>query len=101
MSRLDDAIWIVEEDTSKSSIGNKKRALVDATSVKSQMRELLRVVSAMFDQADELRGMKLSEVELTVEINAEGQVSLVSAGSKTASRGAITLRFTRSDLQDS
>jgi hypothetical protein len=40
--------------------------------------------------------MCLDEVELAVEISAEGEVKLV-AGGKAAGRGAITLKFKRAE----
>jgi hypothetical protein len=38
--------------------------------------------------------MQLNEVELLVEISAEGEIKLV-AGGKAAGKGAITLKFGR------
>ena len=73
-----------------------KRVPLDALALKAQIGGLLKVVSDIFDQAEQKAGMKLSEVELCVEINAESQVSLVGTGGKVASKGGITLKFTRS-----
>ena len=39
--------------------------------------------------------MQLNEVTLSVEINGEGQVSLVGTGGKLGNKGGITLKFTR------
>jgi hypothetical protein len=78
-----------------TSIFTKKRVPLDAVALKSQMSGLLKVVGDLFNQAEEQTGMKLSEVQLSVEINAEGQVSLVGNGGKLANKGGITLKFTR------
>ena len=74
----------------------KKRVPLDAQALKTQMNGLLKVVGEMFEQAEQQTGMKLNEVELSVEINAEGQVSLVGTGGKLGNKGGITLKFTRS-----
>jgi hypothetical protein len=73
----------------------RKRVPIDALALKAQMDGLLNVVGELFDQADQQTGMKLSEVELSVEINAEGQVSLVGNGGKLGNTGGITLKFIR------
>ncbi|MEO1402297.1 MAG: hypothetical protein AAFV72_13780 [Cyanobacteria bacterium J06635_1] len=49
----------------------------------------------MFDQATIQKELKLNEVELSVEINAEGQISLVGNGGKLCNTGGITLKFVR------
>jgi hypothetical protein len=72
-----------------------KRVPIDALALKAQMGGLLKVVGDLFDQAEQQTGMKLSEVQLSVEINTEGQVSLVGSGGKVANKGGITLKFTR------
>ena len=41
--------------------------------------------------------MQLDELELTVEINGEGQVSLLGTGGKVGTKGAIKLKFKRKD----
>ena len=73
----------------------RKRVPLDALALKAQMDGLIKVVGELFSQADVQTGMTLSEVELSVEINAEGQVSLVGNGGKLGSTGGITLKFVR------
>ena len=52
----------------------------------------------MFSQAEQLRtGMQLDEIELSVEINSEGKVSLFGIGGKAGGKGAMTLKFKRRD----
>jgi hypothetical protein len=81
------------ESVTKGS--KRKRVSLDALALKEQMGGLLSVIGDLFDQADQQTGMKLSEVELSVEINAEGQVSLVGTGGKLGNTGGITLKFIR------
>jgi hypothetical protein len=73
----------------------RKRIPIDAAALKTQMNGLLQVVGDIFDHAQQQTGLQLNEVELTVEINAEGQVSLLGSGGKLANKGGITLKFKR------
>ncbi|MEL6137074.1 MAG: hypothetical protein AAFR42_06655 [Cyanobacteria bacterium J06628_6] len=73
----------------------RKRVPLDAQALKTQMQGMLAIVNDLFDQAQPSDGLQLSEVELSVEINAEGQVSLVGNGGKLGNTGGITLKFTR------
>ncbi len=59
------------------------------------MNGLLQVVSDVFDQANQQSGLQLDEVELSVEINAQGQVSLLGSGGSLSDKGAIKLKFKR------
>ena len=72
----------------------RKRIPIDAVALKAQMNGLLKVVGELFEQAENQTGMKLNEVELSVEINAEGKVSLVGTGGSLSNKGGITLKFT-------
>lgn len=76
-------------------LATRKRVPLDAQALRTQMEGLMSVVGDMFQQAEATTGMKLETVELSVEINAEGQVSLVGNGGKLGNTGGITLKFTR------
>ncbi len=52
-----------------------------------------RVLNPARQSAAEVAGMELEEIELSVEINGEGQVSLLGSGVKASSKGAMTLKF--------
>ena len=73
----------------------RKRTPLDAQALKTQMKGLLAVVNELFDEATTSTGLQLNEVELSVEINAEGQLSLVGNGGKLGNSGGITLKFVR------
>ena len=77
------------------SISHRKRVPLDAQALKSQMEGMLAIVNDLFSQSDTQTGLRLDEVELSVEINAEGQLSLVGNGSKLGNKGGIILKFTR------
>ena len=72
----------------------RERVPLDATALKVQMNGLLKVVGEVFAQAQQHSGsLQLDELELAVEINAEGQVSLLGSGGKIADKGTIKLKF--------
>jgi hypothetical protein len=73
----------------------RQRVPLDAVALKSQMNGLLQVVSDVFDQANYQAGLQLDEVELSVEINAQGQVSILGSGGSLSDKGAIKLKFKR------
>jgi hypothetical protein len=73
----------------------RQRVPLDAVALKVQMQGLLQVVGDVFDQASLQSDLQLDEIELAVEINAEGQVSLLGNGGKLADKGAIKLKFKR------
>ncbi len=76
---------------------HRRRVPLDAAALKTQMDGLLQVIISVFDQATQQTGLQLDEVELAVEINAEGQVSILGNGGKLADKGAIKLKFKRAD----
>ena len=112
----EDYIVIVTDDTAEASIsieGEKgwgeevrnriaslREARLPVVQLEQNMNRFLQMVGRLFKQVDQQIGiesdMKLDEVELSVEISAEGEFKLV-AGGKTAGKGAIKLKFTRSD----
>jgi hypothetical protein len=77
------------------STPGRKRVPIDAAALKTQMNGLLQIVGEVFDHAQQQTGLQLQEVELSVEINAEGQVSLLGSGGKLANKGGINLKFKR------
>lgn len=44
--------------------------------------------------------MELDEIELSVEVNGEGQLSLLGSGAKVGSSGAMTLHFKKISAND-
>lgn len=72
----------------------RKRITLDARLLRDQMSGLLSVVGDLFDQAAQQPHMKLEELELSVEIDGEGQVNLVGNGARLGNSGGITLKFT-------
>jgi hypothetical protein len=73
----------------------RRRVPLDAKALKTQMSGLISVVGVLFTQTEQQPGMQLAEVELSVEINGEGQVSLIGMGGTIANKGGINLKFVR------
>jgi hypothetical protein len=77
------------------TLTRRQRVSLDAQALKTQMESMLAIVNDLFSQADAQTGLRLDEVELSVEINAEGQISIVGNGGKLGNTGGIKLKFTR------
>lgn len=85
----------VDRTTKKLISMTRKRVPVDVSLLKKQMNGMMQVVDELFIQSENQTKMQLDEVELKVEINAEGQLSLVGNGGKLGNTGGITLKFSR------
>ena len=83
----------------KQQVGNliRRRVPISVESLNNQMDGLMTAVNQMFIQAQKplQAGLELDEVELAVEVNAEGEVSILGTGGKAGGKGAITLKFKR------
>jgi hypothetical protein len=87
------------EEISKR-IAMAKEVRLPVLQLEQNMAQFLKLLGRLFKQVNQQIGsesdMKLAEVELSVEISGEGEFKLV-AGGKAAGKGAIKLKFTRSD----
>ena len=59
-----------------------------------------RVLNHAQQRAAELGGMELDEIELSVEVNGEGQLSLLGSGTKVGGSGTMTLRFKKASSNE-
>jgi hypothetical protein len=70
---------------------------VKAEKLEQEMREFVQVMGRVLAEAKastkEVGGMTLEEIELSVEVNGEGQMSLFGMGGKVGGKGAMTLKF--------
>jgi hypothetical protein len=113
----DDVLWIVTEELQTSAPegqrgwqGNNpfseprlngtpqtKHTPVPLLTLAQNMTHLLQQVEHMFKDTKQsitgLTSIELNEVELEIEINAEGQISLLGSGSKVGGKGTMTLKF--------
>jgi hypothetical protein len=68
-----------------------------ADELRAQIANLLEVVDHVFAQASEQSSVCLDQIDLSIEISSEGQVSIMGTGGKAGGRGAIKLVFKRRD----
>jgi len=104
----DDKIWIVTTATQQPSEENTRSWLEETAKtvpipideLEKKMNHFLNATARIFRQADEqaqdVSGLKLAEINLTIEISAEGEVRLLGSGGKIGGNGAISLTFKRS-----
>jgi hypothetical protein len=76
------------------------RSAVPIEKLKKEMEDFLRDLGDIFSSAEhqleqQKTGMCLDEIELSVEVNGEGQIGLFGVGGKAGGKGAITLKFKR------
>ncbi len=72
------------------------RKPVEVDKLKREMKGFLQAMREMLDEAEPPDSkMRLDEVELSVEINGEGQVSLFGVGGKAGGKGGMTFKFKR------
>jgi hypothetical protein len=116
-----ETIWIIIEETeaatttttgarSSSDIGGRlgaeitettevvitRRKAIQVGKLKQEMQGFLQAMREMLDEADQTDSkIQLDEVEVSVEINGEGQISLFGIGGKAGGKGAMTFRFKR------
>lgn len=87
----------VSKDTTVKSVSVDK--------LEQEMTSFLQNFSRILDKAeqatqltDQRTGLKLDEVELTIEISGEGEIKLWGfGGGKAGSKGAIALKFKRQE----
>jgi hypothetical protein len=84
-----------------SAVGVPKAVPVSTQKLEAEMSKFLQIVSGVFSRAEKQvnpqSGLKLDEIEVSVEINGEGEVKLLGTGGKVGTKGGITLRFKRTD----
>ena len=71
---------------------------VSINKLEKELVDLMQAVDQMFTRADaeaDLKSIELSEIDLSVAINAEGSFSLVGLGAKVADTRTVLLRFKR------
>lgn len=120
-----DKIWIIAEETEATTRGSTtttgarssrdiggmlgaeitettevvitRRKAVELSKLKQEMQGFLQAMREMLDEADQPAAkIQLDEVELSVEINGEGQISLFGiGGGKAGGKGAMTFKFKR------
>ncbi|NJL84645.1 MAG: hypothetical protein HC890_20090 [Chloroflexaceae bacterium] len=72
---------------------------VEVETLKTEMRGFLQAMHEILEEAERQPAkLQLDEVELSVEINGEGKISLFGmGGAKIGGKGAMTLKFKRNN----
>ena len=77
---------------------DRGRTLVKAEQLKREMSEFLDAMQEVLELAERPKSkMQLDEIELSIEINGEGKVSLLGTGGKVGGKGGMTLKFKRKE----
>ncbi|AFZ27568.1 hypothetical protein Cylst_5559 [Cylindrospermum stagnale PCC 7417] len=80
----------------KDKVVITRRKALEVNQLKLQMKGFLQAMREMLDEADEPDSkIQLDEVEVAVEINGEGQFSLLGVGGKAGGKGSMTFKFKR------
>ena len=115
-----DVIWIITDEipetiTSSQADGSKssvdigpvlsspkekqpiqKRYQISVEQLKQEIRGFVLAIEKCLDEADSVNNkIKLDEVEVAVEINAEGKLSIFGLGAKTGAKSSLTFKFKR------
>ncbi|MGL5058660.1 MAG: Pepco domain-containing protein [Microcoleus sp.] len=99
--------WEVDEAPKSSAVpkvpdpkGEFRIHNVSVETLEQEMAHLLAVVDRLLIRSEEQRDrkskMELDEIELSVEINGQGQISILGNGAAAGGKGAIKLKFKRS-----
>ncbi|MEL6491422.1 MAG: hypothetical protein AAFQ95_15805 [Cyanobacteria bacterium J06621_3] len=72
----------------------RRREPVSTEKMKQEFEGFLEATEEVFSHLDKRQSMlNLDEVEIEVEVSAEGKFSLLGSGGKIGSKGAIKLKF--------
>ncbi|MEM6520665.1 MAG: hypothetical protein AAF892_10410 [Cyanobacteria bacterium P01_D01_bin.71] len=77
------------------TLSKRQRISLDAQALKTQVSSMLAIMNEVFSEAQAHTDLQLDEVTLSVEINAEGKISIVGNGGSLRNSGGMTLKFTR------
>ncbi|MBD2209820.1 hypothetical protein H6G27_08015 [Nostoc linckia FACHB-104] len=92
-----------EEEKLEIELSKTKIADVKVEKLEKEMIRLLQVVDRLSSRTESQNNRKslmhLDEIELSVEINAEGQISIIGNGAKAGAKGAIKLKFKRAEIK--
>ncbi len=76
------------------------RVQISTEELKQQIGNLIAVVGDVFDQSRRETGLSLEQVELSIEVSSEGQVSILGSGGKLEGKGGIKLSFKRAVVHE-
>ena len=72
------------------------RTEISPLDLKKSMQRFLAGMKDVFEEIPtDIAGYKIGEMEIQVEISAEGEVSLLGSGAKVGGKGSLTLKLQR------
>ncbi|WP_315788855.1 Pepco domain-containing protein [Fischerella sp. JS2] len=84
------------EVTETTEVKFTRYKAVEVDQLKQEMSGFLQAMREILEEADSPNSkIQLEEVELSVEINGEGKISLFGVGGKAGGKGAMTFKFKR------
>ena len=95
-------VWIVTGEVVEAEVVRGERDgrskgnpydYVDSQPVKALRRGVAVSAEKLEQRTGELTGMELDAIEVQVEVNGEGQLSLLGSGGKAGMKGSMTLKF--------
>ena len=86
----------------KSKVQNVGEFEVKVDTLESEMSHLIDVVERLLTRAEKQtrNEIALDEIELSVEVNGEGKISILGNGAQAGGKGAIKLKFKRQQRKD-
>ena len=86
----------------KSKVQNVGEFEVEVDTLETEMSHLIDVVERLLTRAEKQtrNEIALDEIELSVEVNGEGKISILGNGAQAGGKGAIKLKFKRQQRKD-
>jgi hypothetical protein len=98
MSKQESPFYVMVSDDTMRSIRDRlvRRAEIDPDTLSLNLNVFISRLDTVFqDVPEELAGFKLDEIEVSLEISANGQVALWGIGGQVGGKGGIGLTFKR------
>jgi hypothetical protein len=109
LSMEEEMIWVITEDAGNNfdsqrsyrEAPQERGIKISVDELEQRMSHFLKSISRIFQQAEQYTthscNVALDEIEILIEISGEGEIKLLGTGGKAGGKGAITLKFKRSD----
>ena len=90
------------KSSDKSKVQNVGEFEVEVDTLETEMSHLIDVVERLLTRAEKQsrNEIALDEIELSVEVNGEGKISILGNGAQAGGKGAIKLKFKRQQRKD-
>lgn len=82
--------------THVTQVAESKQKEIEVAVLKQRIQGFLQAIREILDESDQSDSrIQLDEVQLSVEINREGQINLMGNTAKAGDKGAISFKFKR------